>query len=57
MAAGEITCTFDPGVMLKLISPSQAFFTLRAAVAVPRWLFRTIVDRIRRLRPPEAVPT
>jgi hypothetical protein len=27
-----------------------------AEVAVPKWLFRAILERIRRLRQPEAVP-
>jgi hypothetical protein len=27
-----------------------------AEVAVPQWLFRAILERIRRLRPPETVP-
>ena len=40
----------------KVITHARYVIFQMAEVAVPRWLFRTILERIRRLRPPEAVP-
>jgi len=40
----------------KVITHARYVVFQMAEVAVPRWLFRSIVERIRRLRPPEAVP-
>ena len=40
----------------KVVTHARYVIFQMAEVAVPRWLFRTILERIRRLRPPEAVP-
>jgi len=40
----------------KVVTHARYVIFQMAEVAVPRWLFRSIVERIRRLRPPEAVP-
>ena len=40
----------------KVVRHSRYVFFQMAEVAVPRWLFRAILERIRRLRPREPVP-
>jgi len=40
----------------KVVTHSRCVVFQMAEVAVPRWLFRAILDRIRRMRPPETVP-
>jgi len=40
----------------KVVAHSRYVFFQMAEVAVPRGLFRAILERIRRLRPPETVP-
>jgi hypothetical protein len=40
----------------KVVTHSRYVVFQMAEVAVPRWLFRTILERIRRLRPREPVP-
>jgi hypothetical protein len=41
----------------KVVTHARYVIFQMAEVAVPRWLFRTILERIRRLRPREPVPT
>jgi len=40
----------------KVVTHSRYVIFQMADVAVPQWLFRAILERIRRLRPPETVP-
>ncbi len=40
----------------KVVTHSRYVIFQMAEVAVPRWLFRAILERIRRLRPREPVP-
>ena len=40
----------------KVVTHSRYVIFQMAEVAVPQWLFRAILERIRRLRPPETVP-
>ena len=40
----------------KVVTHSRYVIFQMAEVAVPRWLFGAILERIRRLRPPETVP-
>ena len=40
----------------KVVTHARYVIFQMAEVAVPRWLFRAILERIRRLRPPETVP-
>ena len=40
----------------KVVRHSQYVIFQMAEVAVPRWLFRAILERIQRLRPREPVP-
>jgi hypothetical protein len=40
----------------KDVTHSRYVIFQMAEVAVPQWLFRAILERIRRLRPPETVP-
>jgi hypothetical protein len=40
----------------KVVSTARYVVFQMAEVAIPRWLFKTILERIRRLRPPETVP-
>ena len=41
----------------KVVTHARYVIFQLAEVAVPRWLFRTILERIHRLRPREPVPT
>ena len=40
----------------KVVTHARYVIFPMAEVAVPRWLFRAIIERIRRLRPQEPVP-
>ena len=40
----------------KVVAHARYVIFQMAEVAVPQWLFRAILERIRRLRPPETVP-
>ncbi len=43
-------------IVAKVVAHSRYVVFQMAEVAVPRWLFRSILERIRRLRPREPVP-
>ena len=40
----------------KVVSHARYVIVQMAEVAVPRWLFRAILERIGRLKPPDSVP-
>ena len=40
----------------KVITHARYVIFQMAEVAAPRWLFQSLLERIRRLRPPEAAP-
>ena len=41
----------------KVVTHARYLIFQMAEVAVPRWIFQAILERIRRLRPREPVPT
>ncbi len=51
---GSLKLEFHIGA--KVVAHSRYVIFQMAEVAVPRWLFRSILERIRRLRPREPVP-
>ena len=56
LAGHFVTRRIQMKIGAKVVAHSRYVFFQMAEVAVPKQMFRAILERIRRLRPPETVP-